>query len=264
MINDCVTQTLFNLIEYQGHLEYKKLSKRFHFALSKKIDGSNTYGGVMGIAGQRAFEGWVPCHEFFFQSKKCLTEQTYGNWNLIPKLAWWDSIRRTTIRDTQRLKYYKQNPSKALIFSEHSLNGKTYTLLAQSDFGMKDIFGGEIQVDFSLHDWSNINVAWLKTDIFVKRHFLRVSDLYVKEGYRNQGLGSLLTQEMLVWISHQELPCGPFPIVLMPHIIDVSTSERKQVTLAFLSSNGFQIYYHRNTPQLGDYSKIIGEYIIQI
>lgn len=264
MVNDCVTQTLFSMMEYGGDSHYKNLSKRFHFALSKRIDGSNSYGGVMGIAGQRAFEGWVPCHEFLFRSNRRLTEQTYGDWRLIPTLAWWDSLVLTAMRDSGLLFHYQKNPSRALILKDHAFCGKRYTLLAQSEVGVRDVFGGEIKVYFTLHNRWGVKVAWLNVDIFVARRFLRISDLYVKEEYRRQGIGSYLIQEMLEWAAFQELPSGPLPVVAMPHIIDVYTQERKKVVLDFLASNGFRVAYHKDMQVRGDYSKIIGERIIQI
>lgn len=264
MINDCVTQTLFNTMRFQGDTEYLKLSQRFHFAISKMIDGTGTYGGFSGLVGQRAFEGWVPCSESKFSSKKDMSEATYGNWKLIPNAAWKDSIKRTMKHGRDRIAYFKHYPQEAYVLEEIMLGSKKYYLLVQSKFGWKSIDGSQDTVFFEIYDADHVVAGWMNVGTFWFKNFVKINDLYVKDEYRQQGIEVKLLQTLIDWVSVQEIPPGDFPIAYFLPVIDVCTPERKKATIELLLRMNFQVSFLKDLKQPNiEYSKILAEYTVK-
>jgi len=263
MINDCVTQTLFNMMRSQGDSYYFRLSQRFHFALSKMIDGTNTYGGFNHLAGIRAWVGWIPCGEWKFPSNRNMSEMTYGNWRLIPLRAWKDSRKRTIKHGYQRISYFRKYPQKAFVFDEIMLAGRNYYLLVQSEYGFRLIDGSDSIISFEIFDSEYMITGWMNISAFWMKGFVKINDLYVKEEYWGQGMEIKLLQTLINWLSMQEIPKGNFKIVYFFPIIDVCTAKRKKAILDYVVQSGFEVGLLKDLPLQGmDYSKILAEYTI--
>lgn len=260
MVNDCVTQTLFNMMKFQGNKYYANLSQRFHFALSKMIDGSNAYGGFSGIAGVRAWEGWIPCSEQKFPSDRNMPEATYGNWRLIPQRAWKDSQERTIKYGYQHLSYFKNHPQRVSRL-EKILN--EYYLLAQKDIGFKTIDGSDDIFFFQIFSLDYMIIAWMNISAFWLRNFVRINDLYVKSEFRGAGLEKQLLRTLVDWLSTQEIQKGNFKVYYFLPVIDVFTPERKKESLDYVRQSGFEIRLLKSSPLINpDYSRILAEYTI--
>jgi len=261
MINDCLTQTLFHIKNLQSNEEYSKLSKRFHFALSKMIDGSNTYGGVSGLAAQRAFKGWIPCSEKKFRSDRTLSEKTYGDWQLIPKKAWKDSKKKTEEKGDLIIQYFKKYTKNVFVLEEKiDIEGKMFTLLAQSEIGWKSIDGSDISFSFAMYDENYLIAGWLEVSAYWEKQFIKINDLYIKTEYRNKGIGSKLIKSLIDWVSVQEIPKN-FHIIHFLPVIDVCTNERKNTAINFIKKNDFYVSLIEQTQQQDiEYSMILAEY----
>ncbi len=265
MINDCISQSIFGVLE-ANNPEYRKLSKRFHFALCKMLDGG-LRRGTSSLVGDRVLRGWEPCHEKLFPSDRNLSEREYADWTKISRKAWIDSKERTINKGRSFLKYFAFHPNEVIDKKELIIDKDKYILLAQSSFGSCDLFLGPKPIWINIYNKNDLIIGW--ATIYVKHalsdqtNIIQMGDFYIKDHYRNKGMGSGMIEIIVDLInslfkSHRYYGRFKWELGMWIPAIDINSISKKRIVSNFLKKNRFKVYFIKDKKEDNpDYSKLL-------
>lgn len=254
MLNDCVTESLFAMLKYRD-TDMANYSRRFHFAICKLLDGG-LEGGTTVLTGHRAIKGWFPCVEKLFPSDRALPAKEYGNWTKIPKEAWLDSRRETIERGFDQINYFLIS-KQAHYINEITCSGKDFLVIIQSLYGMKSVAAIKTTLFIDVYSKDGMIIGWVVMDFRVNDHAILISDFYIKDAFRNIGVGRTLINvihgltKLAACHKKWEIDCW------IP-AIDINTADKKIRVLNFFRRNNFNIILDKSSiARDREYSKIL-------